>query len=77
MYKFLYKSVPFIISYTEFCINIICVVRLKKHFMEGKSTDKLAVTVIIHFLCNIGGKLTREECGKIVKRIPQSIQKKL
>ena len=36
--------------------------------MAGKATDKLAVTVIRDIVCNIDGKVTKEECGKIVKR---------
>ena len=38
--------------------------------MAGKATDKLAITVIRDFLCNIDGKVTKEECGKnlIVKQ---------
>ena len=36
--------------------------------MAGKAADKLAITAIRDFLCNLDGKLTKEECGKIVKQ---------
>jgi len=36
--------------------------------MAGKATEKVAVTVIRNFLCNLDGTLTKEECGRIVKQ---------
>lgn len=41
---------------------------MKEHFIAGKATDKLAVTVIRDILCNLDEKVTKEECGKIVKQ---------
>ena len=36
--------------------------------MAGKAKYKVAITVIRNFLCNLDGKVTKEECGKIVKQ---------
>ena len=49
-------------------ISLCLYLRLREHFGAGKGTDKVAVTATRAFLDSFGLKLSKVECGRIVKR---------